>query len=181
MRSVHTACAVARLWAAQSQYHARTAPGNFFFNDSTIFSYGAHFPIAKHVVNNGRAAILFTTRSYSATTARHICVVRRSIARDKAVFHVRDIDKVDPQAQLLTYAEQIEQAAERARRARVYASIRRRHVEDLVAEANAFAAFFGLLLRVVMPPLEKKRSGPAPKPIEPYLRLRKRREQTVEL
>lgn len=65
--------AIAHLWANKSQQSARNSATNFYVEGDTIFSYGGHFPIAKHVTNNkGEAAVLFTERSYSNTTAKHI-------------------------------------------------------------------------------------------------------------
>lgn len=68
---------VAHLWANKVQDDARNAQGNFYFRGDTIYSYGSHFPIAKHVVNEkGEKAVLFTERSYSNTTAKHINATR---------------------------------------------------------------------------------------------------------
>lgn len=82
---------IAHLWAHQTQTEARNPHGNFYFNDKTIYSYGSHFPIARHVTNDkGEAAILFTNRSYSSTTAKHIHIVRQAIPRGIPVFYVHN-------------------------------------------------------------------------------------------
>lgn len=45
---------------------------NMFFRGDTVYSYGDHFPIAKHYINKNRGnLILFTARDYSTTTAKH--------------------------------------------------------------------------------------------------------------
>jgi hypothetical protein len=44
---------VAHVWAHQLQSHARNKRGNFYFQGDTIYSYGSHFPIAKHVEHKG--------------------------------------------------------------------------------------------------------------------------------
>ena len=68
---------IAHLFAYLSQYEARNSANNFYFRDKSIFSYGHHFCIAKHIQNSkGEKAILFTKRSYSNTTAKHIQIVR---------------------------------------------------------------------------------------------------------
>ena len=56
---------IAHLWANQLQDEARNSgSGNFYFDGDVIYSYGSHFPIAKHVVNaKGEKAVLFTTDS----------------------------------------------------------------------------------------------------------------------
>lgn len=72
------ASSVAHAWANQAQDEARVpGNGNFYFDGKTIYSYGRHFPIAKHVENaKGEKAVLFTTRRYSNTTSKHISIVR---------------------------------------------------------------------------------------------------------
>jgi len=68
---------IAHLWANKLQDNARNS-GNFYFNRNIIYSYGSHFPIAKHISINNINAVLFTKRSYSNTTAGHINVVRQA-------------------------------------------------------------------------------------------------------
>lgn len=63
---------VAHLWANKVQSEARNSSGNFYFRGDTIYSYGGHFPIAKHI----EGGILMTYRTYSNTTAKHIGCVR---------------------------------------------------------------------------------------------------------
>lgn len=80
MKHVFETEQVAHLWMHQAQADARNALGNFYFEGDTIYSYGRHFPIARHVAGvNGRRAILFTTSSYSKTTSRQIGIVRSAI------------------------------------------------------------------------------------------------------
>ena len=88
MKKVLNADNVAHTWANQQQNEARTPNNSFYFYNDTIYSYGSHFPIAKHIINSkGETAILFTTRGYSNTTSKHIAVVRRSIPnRDSIIY-----------------------------------------------------------------------------------------------
>lgn len=81
MKKVHTKEMVCHLWANQHQDEARTPTGSLYFRRNTIYSYGSHFPIASHVENKkGEKAILFTLRSYSNSTSKHISIVRGSIS-----------------------------------------------------------------------------------------------------
>jgi len=58
-----------------------------YFNGSTIYSYGSHFPIAKHIVNEqGQRAVLFTERDYSNTTAKHKRHVYMSCKNDNIIY-----------------------------------------------------------------------------------------------
>ena len=42
---------VSHLWANRAQDEARNRQGNLYFTGDTIYSYGSHFPIARHVRN----------------------------------------------------------------------------------------------------------------------------------
>lgn len=76
VKSVFKVGEIGHVFAHQTAEHGR-CNNNIFFNGDTIYSYGTHFPIAKHVTNKKKEkALLFTTRSYSNTTAKHIAVVR---------------------------------------------------------------------------------------------------------
>lgn len=66
---------VSHLWANKVQNEARTPTHNLYFYNDTIYSYGGHFPIAKHVERNGQNKVLFTLKTYSNTTAKHISIV----------------------------------------------------------------------------------------------------------
>ena len=56
---------IPHLWAHRTQDDARNRQGNLYFTGDTIYSYGSHFPIARHVVNEaGERAVLFTTATY---------------------------------------------------------------------------------------------------------------------
>lgn len=67
---------VAHIFAHQRQEYARNSCSNLFFEKDTIYSYGRHFPIARFVEKNGEKVLLFTTRTYSNTTAKHINIVK---------------------------------------------------------------------------------------------------------
>jgi hypothetical protein len=88
MKKVLNADNVAHTWAYQSQQEAYTPNRSFYFYGPTIYSYGSHFPIAKHAINNkGETAILFTTRGYSNTTSKHISKVRQSIPNRESIIY----------------------------------------------------------------------------------------------
>jgi hypothetical protein len=87
MKTVVSKSQVAHLWANKVQEHAKVSGGNFYFHGDTIYSYGSHFPIAKHVTNKkGKRAVIFTTRSYSNTTAKHISATRGAISHMDKIY-----------------------------------------------------------------------------------------------
>ena len=101
-RTVHPVDMVAHLWANRTQDYARNPGHNFYFSGETIYSYGSHFPIARHVESKRGRAVLFTTRSYSATTAGHKCTVAGA-CRHLTVFHVADVTGSDCRKQFAEY------------------------------------------------------------------------------
>jgi hypothetical protein len=83
MKKVHTPENVAHLFANQLQDEARTQTNNFYFFSDMIFSYGTHFCIARHI---SEKTLLFTERSYSNTTAKHIAHVRNAANHINKIF-----------------------------------------------------------------------------------------------
>lgn len=84
---------VAHVWANQHINGRTGARGsNFYFDGPTIYSYGGHFPIARFVEHKGKRCLLFTRRSYSISTSKHINYVWRALANtDIPIFYVNDL------------------------------------------------------------------------------------------
>lgn len=82
MKKVVNKTEVAHLFANKSQNEARTPTGNFYFQNDTLYSYGSHFAIAKHINN----AVLFTTRSYSVTTSQQISIARHALNHKTLIY-----------------------------------------------------------------------------------------------
>ena len=110
-----------------------------------MYSYGPHFPIARHY----KGAVLFTTRSYSVTTARHISITH-SACHHLPVFHVGKVTDEPSKATLAEYSARIELAALTAARARK-ADSALSQLERIIEEANRFAEHFGFKTRFSAP------------------------------
>jgi hypothetical protein len=82
MKTVLDPQTVAHYWANKVQSNARNSNSSFYFENETIYSYGRHFPIAKHI--NGK--VLFTTRTYSNTTAKHISTARAACSHIERIY-----------------------------------------------------------------------------------------------
>lgn len=148
---------IPHLWAHRTQNDARNKQGNLYFNGDTIYSYGSHFPIARHVVNQaGDRAVLFTTATYSVTTSGHCSAVRSAIPSGIPVFHVpnvcagrygrSDLTADDHAGNLADYAERVEKHVITSARARSSYAKEWNHDQAvrLRDEAFAYCAFFGL-------------------------------------
>jgi hypothetical protein len=148
---------IPHLWAHRTQEEARNRQGNLYFTGDTIYSYGSHFPIARHVTNDaGERAVLLTTATYSVTTSSHCSAVRSAIPSGMQVFHVptvcqgrysgSELTADDHAGNLADYAERIEKHIVTSARARSsYAKEwNHEHAACLRDEAFAYSAFFGL-------------------------------------
>lgn len=71
------------IWASQSQETGRGS--NMYFHGPIIYSYGAHFPIARIVDNQ---TVLYTSEGYSQTTAKHKNHTWRALGDTYRVFTV---------------------------------------------------------------------------------------------
>lgn len=141
---------VCHVWAHQLQSDARY--GNIFFSGDTIYSYGSHFPIARHhKTKDGRPCILFTTRGYSSSTSCHMGQVSEAIPPNVAVFHVSDVSAKPNIKQLTEYADRIANTSLAATRAKSRQSELISQLRGLVNEGNAFAEAFGFKTRFDMP------------------------------
>lgn len=138
---------IAHMWANQTQDSARNS-GNFYYNGNTIYSYGSHFPIAKHTVNdNDERGVLFTERTYSVTTSGHLNVVRQ------AVRHLNVIYCYSPESshnENFNYwkrsIETIAQSLLKAKKPEIYLS----QIDSVKDKATKYAAFFGIEIPLLL-------------------------------
>lgn len=85
MKTIYKSSEIADLWLRGDIDFASTSGMNFYFREDAIYSYGAHFMIARILKNsNGDVAILLTTRGYSNTTAKHIAHVTGAVIKSGA-------------------------------------------------------------------------------------------------
>jgi len=141
---------IPHLWmhSWRSQGNARNSCGNLYFQQASIFSYGSHFEIARHVETKRGDAILFNTASYSVTTARQQSAVRRAIPDSVMVFNVPNLNpsKDTHKANVADYEKRIESALLKAIRARSSWQKEYSHGSAIAlrADRNEYVKFFGL-------------------------------------
>lgn len=149
MKRVFSNAMVAHVWAQQTQSEGHSANGQFYFRDTTIYSYGSHFPIARFVTNEaGQRAVLFTTRDYSITTSAHKGDVHRALhGSDLPVFHTPQPDqRVSAEQSLTEYRKRFVSLLDKAKRARKCKADYLNDARNLSAEAWRFAGFFGFTM-----------------------------------
>lgn len=151
VKTVVNSAQVAHLWANQSQPEARNAKGSLYFRGDTIYSYGSHFPIARHVTaRGGRAVVLVTTKSYSVTTSGHTSSVR-SAASHLPQCSVADVTQKPNRATLRGYRMRLAWSARNLAAMRSPSEWSIQCHVSIVREANQFAEFFGFKTRFVAP------------------------------
>jgi len=157
MKTVLSPQDVAHVFAHQSQSEARNSNGSLFFSRQTIYSYGHHFSIAKFVENSkGQSTLLFTTRSYSKTTARHVRIV------SSATSHINKIYCYSPDESPRSNIEQFEReiknilsGIDKARKPEKYILL----AEAIQSRAKIYADFFGLKIKEIDKLLKAANSG----------------------
>lgn len=115
---------------------------SMFSEGSTIYSYGHHFPIARKYVAKGQTVVLFTSRGYSNSTAKHKNFVLGAISH----LHTFTVPFVQDNGigNVNYYVQEIEEAIKMASRARLYKSANLRHAEHLRIEALSYVDFFSI-------------------------------------
>jgi hypothetical protein len=143
MRNVLPTSELCHKWANQEQESGRTSNGTMFFNVSTIYSYGHHFPIAKHIVNEqGQRAVLFTERTYSNTTAKHISHVYMSCKNDDLIYCANPESSHDHNFEFWLNCAELHGARKltTARKPEKYLN----YISNIESKAVKYAEFFGV-------------------------------------
>ncbi|MCR4302121.1 MAG: hypothetical protein NUV51_10960 [Sulfuricaulis sp.] len=143
---------LAHIWAQQTREHGRAS--NFYFDGPTIYSYGPHFPIARFIERNGRRAVLFTTKTYSSSTGRHLSAAHGALhGLGVPVFHVQnptDTPRTEIKAE---YQSCVAELREQAACSRKYGEKIIEQAREVATEANTAAEFFGWRWRLALPEL----------------------------
>lgn len=84
MKKVFPTDEVAHIWARQSQDEGRNSASNVYFHGTKIYSYGGHFCMGNIIkpdnsIGGETGIVLFTTRTYSNTTAKHLSKARYAV------------------------------------------------------------------------------------------------------
>lgn len=137
--------AVAHAWANKT---GKARKGfNMWHDDETIYSYGRHFPIAKHVKTPGGAdVVLFTTATYGVSTAKHKTLTWRACHHLKVfdVPYVRANSTVEHQANYEAFIAGARESVDKAKRARKYGDMHLKDAERALTQANDYNAAFEL-------------------------------------
>lgn len=155
----------AHRWAHQTS--ARGAGSNLFFEGETIYSYGHHFPIARLFAHPKTKAqcVLFTTRGYSSSTARHKSYVS-SACSHLPMLYVDDVKGQAVDARSIRKLEKLEavRIAECAAREQAADARRQAKAVKLLAKSPEIVAEWLAGTRASLPgqlnlPVMLRRSG----------------------
>lgn len=164
-REVYPTDQIAHLWAHQSQRSARNAQGNFSFATDELRSYST--TIAKRVEFKGRIAFLHLDQSWSSTTNKHQCHMRRASFGPTFLVTVfplmpayinrctnddeherktgmRKLARNQHNMNIDSLVKQAEAMAIKANRARVHGEWHTKSADRFLTMAKEYAAFFGV-------------------------------------
>jgi len=132
---------VAHAWANHEDGSGIGAGGNMLYGGGCIYSYGDHFMIARHIKNEkGERAVLFTERTYSQTTAKHIAITRDASSHLNVIYVAdpvlsKDELFADWRERMINIAEKLTDV----KRPQKYAT----EIAKLYAEVERYAGFYG--------------------------------------
>jgi hypothetical protein len=138
MKKVVNKQQVAHLWANKLQNEARTPTNNFYFHNDTIYSYGSHFPIAKHIERGGENKILFTLRSYSNTTSKQISIVRGASSHIDKIYCYHLTDHEENFKTWLNEAKNIGRSLLKAKKPEIYIN----QLNNIKSQVDKYVQFF---------------------------------------
>jgi hypothetical protein len=134
---------LSHVWANQTQTHGKGS--SMFFEYDTIYSYGHHFTIAKHITNKeGKKCVFFNDRHYSNSTSKHQALVWRSIPANVEFFKVRrffdDID-TSTSAHLENLGNYLEYALESKNKVKTATKLKNNYINELDISINVFEKY----------------------------------------
>lgn len=83
LRSTIDICHAFATYGMNVDNYGETSASPVYFSNGIIYSYGSHFPMAKFVSD---ASLLFTLRTYSNTTAKHLSQTRYALSQYKLIY-----------------------------------------------------------------------------------------------
>lgn len=140
MKTVFNGSMVAHVWAQQSQNEGRTSNGSFYFVGETIYSYGAHFPIARFIKSD---LVLMNPDSYSNSTAKHQSHTRAAIScKTIAVPNLSPRSKKDHIENLDYLSGEMKEYIIKANRARTYTALYLNSARTTMEDYNYYLEAF---------------------------------------
>lgn len=119
-----------------------------FYEGETIYSYGHHFPIARHTKTlTDDECIFVTTQSYSSSTAAHTGLARHAIPSGLKVFNVHSVicrNKQDHRKNHTAMVRNLGETLDKATRARSNKPRLLQKAEALRKAANDYSVAFKL-------------------------------------
>jgi hypothetical protein len=112
-----------------------------YYTGDTIYSYGQHFPMAKHVKDGN---VLLTTQEYSVSTSRHLSHTRQACHHMNPikVHNVMAHTKKDHLANIHDGFLRVARSMEKSKRARVYKDMYIRDAHSIMGDMERYAKLF---------------------------------------
>jgi hypothetical protein len=143
-----------RSWLIQEQ--KRRCSRHVLSEGPTIYSYGAHFPMATFHDRNGTRYALMTHRRYSQSTARHLSIVGSAL-RDIPVLYVDDPTATNHETNVACELGKYRAVVQTFRRARRLKAYWLAALEAICECLNTYCDLFDLKRPLLLPPQERER------------------------
>lgn len=92
-RQVFPTQEVIHKFSNETQLVGRNQQGNVFFEDKSLYSYGHHYEMARHVLGKkGEKVVFLNDHSSSVTTEKHKSWTRQAVPADRVSFPVLSFD-----------------------------------------------------------------------------------------
>lgn len=143
MANVGNNMQVMHAFAHDANEYFRNSSGSVYREGNVIFSYGAHFPMARNLPD----CFLVTTDTASVTTAKQMCYLWRAIHGVKPMFYVPEVHADTIEAHVYNFAdyrERVESALLDSVRARKNKDMHLERAQRIAIEANQYAACFNV-------------------------------------
>lgn len=140
-------------WASGEREYGRSGGHRMYYRGATLYSYGDHYPMARIALVNGWQAALVNSTQDSATTNKHMNIVRTIVSRAferERIFNIptHALKARNEEAQHTEVIEHYKREArmwyEKSRTARSKKDEYIARALTFIDEANAYAKFYGI-------------------------------------
>jgi hypothetical protein len=120
-------------WANETQAEGRNAQGNVFFDGKSLYSYGSHYEMGRHVSGRkGEKVVFLNDEPSSVTTEKHKSWAGSSVPGDRVSFQVISFEKLGVNLlYIMGNCKKYLESANRARQNKLYLLNRAKKEKEL--------------------------------------------------
>jgi hypothetical protein len=134
----------AHMFAQRTQNEGKA--GNIFFENNVIYSYGYHFPVAQFYDKDNETIVLFTSKNYSNSTAKHKHVINSALSHYTIIeaFKIKDVKDSDHSENIACFMEELKELSKKILSAKKNSEYFLSQYYNAIINANRYCYFFHL-------------------------------------